>query len=652
MATIITNDENYTEIADAIREKTGGTDVYTPAQMAAAILDIPASGDISALSKNIASMQGALKALNDNAFAISNEYVHDESRLEGSYATIVTHEHNIVYKGIGSGYGGTNTATARYNYPAGELPVSPGDKIYISFKMQSSAPASEMNLYFFSGSKLMVAKNTQAETVYSYREVLTAGDLTRLSFRTVYADRATATDAITMVSEMILVNLTKLYGSGNEVDKDAFCSLISGQYFTDTYYPYPLDVIHAAAQEAKAAAAKAVSATESTAVNLLFAKNPTDPNDGTEFKYTTGTTNVLQWYLQSLISASDHVLYFRAEMMVNEPAGMFVKVGNAKEELTSEEVVPEQWHTLSVAGRNATGVSMQANFVAASFTCKLYRRHIVILDLTDIFGKGREPAASYVDTLLDDKTNYYKKDFNLFSPSCYKAVSAPVLEAPYGGYARPTPDGNIEIGSIPNPDWPGWDEFGTYGQTKKASIPIPILVNSSLLTKGMLVSVPEWGSWSENAVPSGGSEYKGGHVFHGWSTDLLHRLTMLVNMYRDDEGAIFYYIPGDKASGGEGMFLRMRVGADNMGKGFLIDNIYDGNSFQFSRGTIFGRLNIQSKPCPWDKNGKGQASGLPHNAVPASATADGLKGDIAVDENYLYYCYDDNLWKRIAWETW
>ena len=44
MATIITNDENYTNIANAIRNKTGGSLTYKPGDMAAAITAIPTGG--------------------------------------------------------------------------------------------------------------------------------------------------------------------------------------------------------------------------------------------------------------------------------------------------------------------------------------------------------------------------------------------------------------------------------------------------------------------------------------------------------------------------------------------------------------------------------------------------------------------------------
>lgn len=34
--------------------------------------------------------------------------------------------------------------------------------------------------------------------------------------------------------------------------------------------------------------------------------------------------------------------------------------------------------------------------------------------------------------------------------------------------------------------------------------------------------------------------------------------------------------------------------------------------------------------------------------VPASSTDVGVKGQIAFDNDFIYICYDTNLWKRIA----
>ena len=37
-----------------------------------------------------------------------------------------------------------------------------------------------------------------------------------------------------------------------------------------------------------------------------------------------------------------------------------------------------------------------------------------------------------------------------------------------------------------------------------------------------------------------------------------------------------------------------------------------------------------------------------HSNVPTSGTAQGEKGQTAVDSSYLYVCYDTNQWKKIS----
>ena len=61
----------------------------------------------------------------------------------------------------------------------------------------------------------------------------------------------------------------------------------------------------------------------------------------------------------------------------------------------------------------------------------------------------------------------------------------------------------------------------------------------------------------------------------------------------------------------------------------------DNNQIAFNRD--FGRLAWQSVPC------------VP---PPASATAAGIKGQIATDGAYLYVCVENNTWERVAIATW
>ncbi len=40
------------------------------------------------------------------------------------------------------------------------------------------------------------------------------------------------------------------------------------------------------------------------------------------------------------------------------------------------------------------------------------------------------------------------------------------------------------------------------------------------------------------------------------------------------------------------------------------------------------------------------------NPAPATSTSAGVKGQIAIDNDFLYICIDDDLWKRVAVSAW
>lgn len=48
---------------------------------------------------------------------------------------------------------------------------------------------------------------------------------------------------------------------------------------------------------------------------------------------------------------------------------------------------------------------------------------------------------------------------------------------------------------------------------------------------------------------------------------------------------------------------------------------------------------------------KGWVNGNIGGQAPSSSDAEGHKGQIAFDENYIYVCVDENSWKRAALTT-
>ena len=72
MATVLTNDANYTAIADAIRAK-GGEGTFTPAQMAAAIANLPSGGANKVLTSAI--ITGTSSKIDISNYTTDNNFI-------------------------------------------------------------------------------------------------------------------------------------------------------------------------------------------------------------------------------------------------------------------------------------------------------------------------------------------------------------------------------------------------------------------------------------------------------------------------------------------------------------------------------------------------------------------------------------------------
>lgn len=80
------------------------------------------------------------------------------------------------------------------------------------------------------------------------------------------------------------------------------------------------------------------------------------------------------------------------------------------------------------------------------------------------------------------------------------------------------------------------------------------------------------------------------------------------------------------------------------GSGFLTIGKNQGDTLQLSASTILGGK-LQSFI-----NANGTIPVL-RTVAPTSSTDTGVKGEIFADASYIYYCYDTNLWRRIAGST-
>lgn len=334
--------------------------------------------------------------------------------------------------------------------------------------------------------------------------------------------------------------------------------------------------------------------------------------------------------------------------------GSSVKAGshyNCARYLTTDEITAlnnGEWVTISIAngrtGGSDTKVSYNITFkfVDNTITNKINWRNAIGINLTEAFGAGNEPSRESMDDILSlyaDKRPPYK--YSLLTTARSVVAKPRGIEGTVGDeqFVRTMPEGNVMMSSMPFPRWSGWSEIGTYGQTNVSAIPIYNKVHGTIETDGMVSVLPLWGCWSANASDDGTARgHHGAHVFHGWTTDRQHRLTMTQNIYSDDEASIFNYIPGDKSGTSGGIFLPLRLGTDSLYNGLSLTPVYvDGAGYAF-RAKLTGIMNLNYKDGVFPK--------------PTSSSSSGTKGDICFDSDYIYVCVDTDSWKRVALSTW
>lgn len=344
----------------------------------------------------------------------------------------------------------------------------------------------------------------------------------------------------------------------------------------------------------------------------------------------------------------NHIGYGRTEIKSDFNISKIVSVIGGIPTVIHGTVLAGNWVSVSAAGRtSATGsatIQLRVTFEDGE-THPFETRNSLSFDQTLLFGDGNELPASSIDKCIDSYC-FGRPYFTLIKDASLSAPAMRIKGIPRGDssvlpevYCDET--GNVVISSVPNSAWDGWTEIGTYGQPNISQIPVYNKVHGTLETDGMFSVLPLWGAWCVN---TGGNTHNGGHLFHGWTTDRKHRLTMVQNIYSDDEAAIFNYTPGGKtegggAVGGEGKFNRLRLGADSS-KGILIDPVYE-----IVNGTWtyrYTRVYFQAVP----------NFAIDTSNAPASASDTGTQGDVRFDQNYMYVCVATNTWKRVPLENW
>lgn len=585
--------------------------------------------------------------LRKSFYSIVNEFLICDGTLKDEYSKSGFENNNIVstLSGYGSNVGGF-VYTGNFTYDV-------GDEIYVSAKL--TANGGRINKLLFFGLGL---STIDTDGIYYAEKVISPKTLTNndIYVKVSFED---AKNKKIILSDIIIVNLTKTFRKGSEPSIEEFKNIISvsNGLINDGI----INLFDAKKANERLLKIDNFEKKDVLVENLAL-RNGTEKNQGV-IKNTSSNVYFEKYSLPETASQGDVVYSCATFKYDNDTCTKILVKYDSNTGETASPIPQNEWFTLSSLGfvqdgKNRINCGYYFYFDDNTTNKTVEFTDFIILNLTTIFGKGNEPSKETIDKLL---SVYENRCFDGVFGSIFNGNLAFVtprnIQGINGNCVKTNNDGNIVLSSVPNYNWSGWKEIGNYGQENKGSIPIYNKVHGTLETDGMLSVLPIWGCWSENSAAKGtGSKYHGGHVFHGWTTDRKHRLTMLQNMYRDDEAALFNYIPGDKANNGEGTFLRLRLGADNIGKGVLIVPVLDSNNhYAYTRHVVFGRLNIQSDRSKYDVNGNGESAytkGLPVNTIPSSSTADGVKGDFTFDSNYAYFCVDDNKWKRIPLEEW
>ena len=287
----------------------------------------------------------------------------------------------------------------------------------------------------------------------------------------------------------------------------------------------------------------------------------------------------------------------------------------------------DTWYTVSSegvveSGRTRINASYYFNYEDAASRTLEYK-DFIILNLTEIFGAGNEPATETMDALLSFYTNNCFSGLygNIFTFGNIFSLPRRIIGR-QGNYVRINDNGSVSMSSVPNADWANWSErIYNYGMSKKDSIPIYNYVHGCLETDSMFVAHALYGRWSKNCVSEseGGHPY-GCHIFEGWNAPRTYRLTNLIGKNAEDEACIFVFAPTE----GGGTFGTTRIGGDIATEG------------------------LEVTPHTAKMNGSFEASKMmiPIKAITSASTA-GVQGEICASENWLNICVAENTWKRI-----
>lgn len=93
------------------------------------------------------------------------------------------------------------------------------------------------------------------------------------------------------------------------------------------------------------------------------------------------------------------------------------------------------------------------------------------------------------------------------------------------------------------------------------------------------------------------------------------------------------------------------IGGARLPESFVWGNNLDLGGLSAATGDAYDWGNLTSSSTEYDMGNVVDLTNI-HSQAPASASANGTKGDITYDASYMYVCVATNTWKRVAIASW
>lgn len=571
-------------------------------------------------------IRGQISVVKKSAFILKNLCEVNESKISNEYASSVVEDNEIVttLTGYGSSVGGVY-------YTEENISFEVGDKLFVYHEIMTEA----VNATNFRLNSLGISRNIEspiANECYEHYELVAATSTTtkKIHARLDFSTQTDAKNSIFRVRNIMVVNLTQLFGSGNEPTKEEFYNLVKENgYFKEMNYYHSLDTYEVYETF------KDVKNYDRVLVENLHRSNP---NNKSIEGVITNNNPIIYYESVSAVGSVEigDIIYVCGTVSIDVDGAktLILKPSDSSYKTIIESPQANTDYFISVVSpttKNYVASMFRFDFSEQSETARnLKWKKMMILNLTKIFGKGNEPNVEFMDRLLSVYDNHCFDDvMGNINTGYAVAVQPRNIYGLRGSYFKTNEIGNFEMGSVPNANWEHWNErIYNYGMSLRGVIPIYNYIHGCLETDSMFVAHALHGRWSKNCV----SEAEGGHpwgchIFEGWNAPRTYRRTILIGKNAENESCDFCFAPTD----GGGTFGVSRYGSDRPNHGFVIENE--------DYATMNGSLKVTEQLI------------IPYKTI-YNSTDKGTKGELYYDLNHLYVCVEENTWKRIPLETW